>query len=233
MSEEEKRIREILAHLALRKSTIKSLLDSGDKINISKRKELAITFNCSLSTIHSAIYAIKNPYYYKNKKSHLTSGQNSRARKLGVPGILDENEWIALCEKYGNICLRCRQKTALSIDHVMPMSRGGDNTIDNVQPLCRYCNMSKNDTYADYRTGEQPMPTKHHILRLDDERWQRLQELAKQVVTTDRPARARPDSTWQVTELLRLLADGKLKITPVENDNKLKQNVGQSSDSDY
>lgn len=55
--------------------------------------------------------------------------------------------------------------------------------------------------------------TKHHIVRIDDPRWQRLQEIAKGIVTSPKPLRVREDSNWQLTEMLRLLADGKLSIT--------------------
>jgi len=58
--------------------------------------------------------------------------------------------------------------------------------------------------------------TKHHIVRIDDARWQRLQELAKRIITTNRPAFVRNDSGWQLTELLRLIADGKVEVKLVE-----------------
>jgi hypothetical protein len=38
------------------------------------------------------------------------------------------------------------------IDHILPVSRGGTNAIDNVQPLCRKCNSEKLDSYIDFRS---------------------------------------------------------------------------------
>src|SRR5690242_11498587 len=78
----------------------------------------------------------------------------ARARKLGNQGRFTAREWKALCEHYGNRCLCCGRtppEITLSVDHVVPLSRGGANTIDNLQPLCRSCNSHKRKKIIDYR----------------------------------------------------------------------------------
>lgn len=66
-------------------------------------------------------------------------------------GTFTQAEWDALCARYGNRCLRCGSDGPLTIDHVIPLSRGGKNTIDNIQPLCHKCNSSKGAKHIDYR----------------------------------------------------------------------------------
>lgn len=56
-------------------------------------------------------------------------------------------------------------------------------------------------------------PTKHHIIRLTDEQWNLLAEMFRLVVPLDRrPAHANPESDWQITEGLRMIANGELSI---------------------
>lgn len=40
-------------------------------------------------------------------------------------------------------CLRCGTSERLSLDHIVPWSRGGPDTIDNLQTLCTPCNSRK------------------------------------------------------------------------------------------
>lgn len=74
------------------------------------------------------------------------------ARLRNVGGRITAKEWRDLCSKYDNKCLCCgRSDVKLSLDHVLPISKGGTNTIDNAQPLCISCNSSKRDKHIDYR----------------------------------------------------------------------------------
>lgn len=48
-------------------------------------------------------------------------------------------------------CLRCNGTESLSVDHVVPQSRGGKNEPINLQVLCKPCNSSKGKNIIDYR----------------------------------------------------------------------------------
>ena len=42
-------------------------------------------------------------------------------------------------------CRYCGSENHLQIDHIHPMARGGTNDLDNLQILCRKCNLRKSD----------------------------------------------------------------------------------------
>ena len=71
-----------------------------------------------------------------------------RAREKGTH---TQTEFDELCEKYGGRCLACGKVTKLTPDHIVPISQGGSDTIDNIQPLCGSCNESKGARTIDYR----------------------------------------------------------------------------------
>lgn len=52
---------------------------------------------------------------------------------------------------HGDQCLSCGATEHICIDHVIPLVKGGENTIENMQPLCRSCNSSKGTKANDYR----------------------------------------------------------------------------------
>lgn len=77
-----------------------------------------------------------------------------RVRKYSAEGSHTTQQWIELVEKYNYCCLKCKKQfpiEKLTQDHVVPLSKGGSNYIENIQPLCRSCNTGKLDRIIDYR----------------------------------------------------------------------------------
>lgn len=75
-----------------------------------------------------------------------------RARLLAAEGSYSAQEWTTLCERYGNRCLACGSED-VTVDHVVPLSLGGSNYIENIQPLCLRCNSAKGTQTIDYRAS--------------------------------------------------------------------------------
>lgn len=91
--------------------------------------------------------------------------KRNKARQYATPEVMAASverrrirrseEWFFVLEFYESKCVKCREASAmLTIDHVMPSSLGGEDSIKNLQPLCRRCNSSKGATCADYRWDE-------------------------------------------------------------------------------
>ena len=43
----------------------------------------------------------------------------------------------------GKKCIQCQSTDNLTIDHIKPFSKGGETTEDNLQTLCKKCNLQK------------------------------------------------------------------------------------------
>lgn len=88
-------------------------------------------------------YRAANPNKVKAKKCA------RRAAELAAPGSFTAEEIHSLLARQGFKCgnMACRVSIEVDqhIDHVMPLSRGGTNWIDNIQILCPACNLRKSD----------------------------------------------------------------------------------------
>lgn len=88
------------------------------------------------------VYQQANP----DKKRHLINKR--RARKAGNGGshtLLELKEKFA---SFGDVCFYCGCGGELTVDHDIPLSRGGTDDIDNILPACRSCNSRKNSLTA-------------------------------------------------------------------------------------
>jgi len=55
-----------------------------------------------------------------------------------------------ILNKYKNKCVNCGSGENLEIDHIKPLSKGGTNDFDNLQILCKECNVKKGNKYKGF-----------------------------------------------------------------------------------
>lgn len=92
---------------------------------------------------------------------HPESKQTYENNRRNAEGRFTRQEWVSLKARFGNRCLACNRsepEVKISVDHVVPLSLGGGNTIDNLQPLCRSCNSVKGARIIDYRSCREVLP---------------------------------------------------------------------------
>lgn len=94
---------------------------------------------------------------YRTRRSvYLRKRHAVRARQAGAYEHYTAAQWDALVAFYcpDGRCLRCNEVRQITVDHVVPLSLGGPNTIGNIQCLCLTCNSSKSQQSADYRPDQ-------------------------------------------------------------------------------
>lgn len=71
-----------------------------------------------------------------------------KARQLENGGLHSRGEWESLKAQYNWTCPSCGKRepeVQLTRDHIVAISKGGSDNIENIQPLCRPCNSRKHD----------------------------------------------------------------------------------------
>jgi len=87
-------------------------------------------------------------------KDYVSWSKNKRNRiKRNAEGSLTFGEWENLKAQYNWTCPACGRKEPkikLTEDHIIPLSKGGSDNIENIQPLCQSCNSKKHTKIIKY-----------------------------------------------------------------------------------
>jgi 5-methylcytosine-specific restriction endonuclease McrA len=111
-------------------------------------------------------YEFKRAEHQRNRHTYREAARKRIAKDKGV----HHEYWTEkqLFEKYGTNCYICNKAIDFDAprkgqgsdysswpDHIIPVSRGGENTIRNVRPCHRKCNQSKHTmTYDEFINSE-------------------------------------------------------------------------------
>ena len=81
---------------------------------------------------------------------------DSDYRNTAIRNSKSNNGWYECCK-----CHKKYRLKDMDADHIVPKSKGGDNTRYNLQLICKHCNRSKRDdtseTYADLERREREL----------------------------------------------------------------------------
>jgi 5-methylcytosine-specific restriction endonuclease McrA len=70
-------------------------------------------------------------------------------------GTHTKEDWEKLKAEFDHRCVRCgTNEYRIEKDHILPIYAGGSDSIENIQPLCAWCNGSKgadNFNWKDFR----------------------------------------------------------------------------------
>lgn len=66
-----------------------------------------------------------------------------RRSRININADLTRTEWTEILKKYLHKCAYCGSSKKLTQDHIIPLSKGGHHTANNVVPACHQCNSKK------------------------------------------------------------------------------------------
>lgn len=94
---------------------------------------------------------------HKSSKAYRQTGNGRKKTKEAKyrrrnysAGKLDWAAWDEKLKALNNQCQHCFTTDNITIDHIIPLVKGGTNQIYNLQPLCRSCNCKKSDKIIEY-----------------------------------------------------------------------------------
>jgi len=100
----------------------------------------------------NSVYSSMENVRASNYRPEVLSAESHSRRA----GMLDgDNSPVPPLDIVGDKCRACGSCKNLSVDHIIPVSKGGDNRLTNLQVLCRICNSAKNNMlkYAEGKNG--------------------------------------------------------------------------------
>lgn len=90
-----------------------------------------------------------------------------RSRKYKTYHSIELIDWMKTLVDFGGCCAYCGARNGTTLDHFIPLERGGETVIENLLPACPRCNSRKGNLYPS------------QVKFISDERLQQLAEYLK------------------------------------------------------
>lgn len=119
-------------------------------------------------------WIVRSPSYVLEVPAHIRLKMTGTERLWKVPPV-NRRE---IMRRDNHTCQYCGSRKQLTLDHVIPRSKGGTNTWDNVVAACSPCNARKGDRTphdAGLKLARQPKPPMHPTVAFAEQFWQQFQ----------------------------------------------------------
>ncbi len=125
--------------------------------NKDKGKAYSAKYRAENKEYFAQYYADNREYYAQhnsdwrqaNPEKKRANDQRRRARKANAKGTFTADDWKARLAYHGYRCIYCGVEKSetkegyLTMEHLIPLSRGGTNYPSNLAPSCKSCNCKK------------------------------------------------------------------------------------------
>jgi hypothetical protein len=132
---------------------------------ISAERAFVISYkgNAEIISEHPETFGLVNPELQINKPSIIRVFKFVKQNILKVP-LTRENVYRR--DNYECVYCGCGNVKTLTLDHVIPQSKGGKDSWDNLVTACKRCNSEKSDLTLEEYGKEIPTPYRPHYLML-------------------------------------------------------------------
>lgn len=97
-------------------------------------------------THKTSIVVRLNKYRGLHPEVARAASERRRALKKECEGKFTEKEWLAMLVETGYRCVYCGlHSNTLTMEHVIPLTKGGRHDASNIVPACKRCNSRKKD----------------------------------------------------------------------------------------
>lgn len=133
------------SHEALNKEYYNEKKRNWKDRNPEKQNEYRVRYRSNREKVSAqqAEWRKNNPEKIRAKNN------NRRAQKASAIGRLTATDWDQIVASQGGRCKYCGRKGKLTIDHKVPLAKGGSNMPHNIQGLCVPCNSGKRDKLSE------------------------------------------------------------------------------------
>lgn len=121
------------------------------KVSSFKGKKMSLESRDKIRTALRKHFTKQNPKYIPFEFDDRKKIHRERLKVNG--GFHSVGEWELLKVQYNFTCPNCKiqePKIKLTRDHIIAVSRGGSDNIENIQPLCVSCNSRKSTNNIRY-----------------------------------------------------------------------------------
>ena len=135
----------------------KKLYAQSERGRAARHKALKNYHNSEKGKIYRIKY--KSTQAYRNSRHRHDVRRRARKAEMGITAIDPDIHWKTLAERVGSMkCALCgitcdpggERAVQPTVDHIIPISKGGTHTWDNVQLACVRCNAAKGATMPDF-----------------------------------------------------------------------------------
>jgi 5-methylcytosine-specific restriction endonuclease McrA len=141
-----------------------------NRINLKRAITLLVTGKAEpINLVADVIWEIRSPNLIVQVPAYIRL-YNASERAWRIPSV--SRKEIFRRDRYQ--CQYCSNKKDLTIDHIIPRSKGGKNTWDNLVTACTACNSRKGDCTPEQvgmKLKTKPKPPMYPLLTFTDNFW--------------------------------------------------------------